>query len=53
MLLGPLFAPLDDALFNSRFSLKHLENEVRPSNLVERIGDGRVLVLDYTAYESS
>lgn len=53
MLLGPLFQPLDDALFNSRFSVKHLPDAVRPRVLEQRIGDSRCLVLDYTAYESS
>lgn len=52
MALGPLFAPLDDALFTSRFSVKRVPDPDRPSALEARLGDGPVLVLDYTAYES-
>lgn len=52
MLLGPLFQPLDDKLFTSRFSVKHLPDAQRPAALESRIGDGPCLVLDYTAYES-
>lgn len=52
MLLGPLFEPLNDKLFNSRYSVKHLPEEERPRALEERLGEGPVLVLDYTAYES-
>lgn len=52
MVFGPLFAPLDDALFNSRFSVKHVPDSNRPAALIARVGDGFVLVCDYTAFES-
>lgn len=52
MLLGPLFAPLDDAVFNSEFSIKHVPVADRPRVLSERFGEGPVLVADYSSWES-
>lgn len=53
-LCGPFFHPIDDAFFNSRYSVKHIPYVQRPSVLEERLGlDGRFLVIDYSSYESS
>lgn len=53
MVLGPLFQPLDDKLFNSRWSVKHMRPAEKRDALIRRFGDGEVLVLDYTSYECS
>lgn len=54
-MLGPYFNYIDEHLFNSKYSIKHIPYYKRPSVVAERFKDhtGHYLCLDYTSFECS
>lgn len=52
LVFGPLFHPLDDAFFHSRYSVKHIPYRARPAALESIFGDSPVITIDYSSYES-
>lgn len=54
-MLGPYFNYIDEHLFNSKYSVKHVPYAERPRVITERFQShtGKFIVLDYTSFECS